>query len=247
MTISTLFFSNGDYQSQEFRALEKLDNLREKKIVPTGYVYFDTLFANYKPKAENVIKRIMIAPSYQEDNIFDSCLDELVSVVSAPGRVVILRPHPQYVRRFPAKMQAICERYANRKDIELEVDFSKPTTINDSDVLITDWSGIACEFSFMTGKPCVFIDTPMKIINPDYKKIDLVPTEISFRNRIGRSFALNRIADVRSVVDEMLCDPGKYAKEIKAVLETMYFNPGHAGEVAGKYILDSLIERKKKG
>lgn len=238
-------FSNGEYQTQEFRALEQLDNLKVKKIVPTGYIYFDTLFSSYKPKSENVIKRIMIAPSYQADNIFDSCLDELVAVVSAPGRVVILRPHPQYVRRFPAKMQAICERYANRNDVELEVDFSKPTTMNDSDVLITDWSGIACEFSFMTGKPCVFIDTPMKVINPDYKKIDLVPTEISFRNRIGRSFTLDRIADVKSVVDEMLRDPGKYAKEIKTVLETMYYNPGHAGEVAGRYILNSLITKKK--
>lgn len=243
-------FSNGEYQSKEFRALEKLDNLKTKHIVPTGYVYFDTLFKNYTPKPASTVKRIMIAPSYQEANVLDSCLDELIASLrkasAGEGQLtIVVRPHPQYVRRTPAKMAAICERYAGQPDVVFETDFSKPSTMNDSDVLVTDWSGIACEFSFMTGKPCIFIDTPMKVINPDYKKIDLVPTEISFRNRLGRSFALDEIGKVTATVSDMLANPQTYAAEIRNVLETMYYNPGHSGEVAGSYIIDSLITRKK--
>ena len=238
-------FSNGEYQTQEFRALERISGLKQKKIIPTGYIYFDALFADFTSASPSSEKRIMVAPSYQADNIFDSCLDELVDVLSGEGRVVVLRPHPQYVRRFPAKAKAIMERYSNRKGIELEFDFTKPSTMDRSDILVTDWSGIACEFSFTTGKPCIFIDTPMKIINPDYEKTGLVPTEISFRNRLGKSFSLDKIRDVPSTVYDMLNNPGKYSQQIKEVLNTMYFNPGHAGEVAGKYILDTLIARQK--
>lgn len=238
-------FSNGEYQTEEFRALERIGGLKAKKIVHTGYIYFDTLFADYKPGTPSSVKRIMIAPSYQADNIFDSCLDELVDVLSGDGRVVVLRPHPQYVRRFPARAKAIAERYSSRQGVELEFDFTKPSSMDMSDVLVTDWSGIACEFSFTTGKPCIFIDTPMKVINPDYEKTGLIPTEISFRNRIGKSFAIDKIADVSNVVDDMLANPGKYSCQIKEVLETMYYNPGHAGEVAGKYILETLINKKK--
>lgn len=239
-------FSNGEYQSREFRALEELDGLKKKNIVPTGYAYFDTLFARYVPPPPSPVKRIMVAPSYQQDNIFDSCLDELVDALAGPDRVVVLRPHPQYVRRSPEKMKAIEKRYAGRADVIVESDFSKPSTMDASDILVTDWSGIACEFSFTTGKPCIFIDTPMKVINPDYLKTGLEPTEISFRNQIGRSFALDRLREIPPVVAHMLERPEEYAAQIRNVLETHYFNPGHAGEAAGRYILQTLINRKKQ-
>lgn len=242
-------FSNGEYQSREFRALEELDGLKKKNIVPTGYAYFDTLFARYVPPPPSSVKRIMVAPSYQQDNIFDSCLDELVDALAGPDRVVVLRPHPQYVRRSPEKMKAIEKRYAGRTDVVVESDFSKPSTMDASDILVTDWSGIACEFSFTTGKPCIFIDTPMKVINPDYLKTGLKPTEISFRNQIGRSFALDRLREIPPVIEHMLERPEEYAAQIRKVLETYYFNPGHAGEAAGRYILQSLISKQqaKKG
>ena len=240
-------FSNGEFQTKEFRALEKLDNLKTKNIIPTGYLYFDTLFAEYEAKdaVPGAKKRIMIAPSHQKDNILDSCLDEVIEALAGEGRTVVIRPHPQYVRRTPAKMAAIAARYAGRPDVEIEDDFSKPSTMNSANILVTDWSGIACEFSLTTRKPCIFIDTPMKVLNPDYTKIDLVPTEISFRNRLGRSFATDNIAAAKPVATDMLENPGKYADEIKNVLETMYYNPGHACDVAGRYILDSLINKKK--
>ena len=99
----------------------------------------------------------------------DSCIDGLVDsvIASNPGCTVVFRPHPQYVRRFPAKMQSIMERYAKRQDVVMEADFSKPSTMDRSDVLITDWSGIAYKYAFKTKRPVVFIDMPMKIINPD--------------------------------------------------------------------------------
>ena len=86
----------------------------------------------------------------------------------------------------------------------------------------------------------------IKVINPDYLKTGLEPTEISFRNLIGRSFALDRLREIPPVVEHMLNRPEKYAGQIRNVLETHYFNPGHAGEAAGRYILQTLINRKKQ-
>ena len=238
--------SNGEYQSLEFRAIEKLHNLKEKKLVETGYPYFDTLFSEYHPGPENAVKRIMIAPSHQKDNIFELCLDELVETLCGDGRLVIIRPHPQFVRRNPAKVAAVKRRFSGRADVVFEDDFSKKSSLYQADILVTDWSGISCEFSFTTGRQCIFIDTPMKVINPEYTKIDLEPSEIFLRNRIGRSFAVDKIGDIPPVVAEMLKNPVGRAAEIRKVLQERYFNPGHAGEVAGRYILESLIKRKKE-
>ena len=242
--------ANGPFQVAEHRATEKVYGLKAKKIVESGYPYLDVLLAKGEGKGGGAAggggaRRIMIANSHQPDNIFDTCLDGLIDAIAGEGRVIVVRPHPQYVRRNPAKMQAIADRYAGRKDVILETDFSKPSTMDRSDVLITDWSGIAYEYAFKTKRPVLFVDTPMKVINPEWKKIDIVPTDISFRNEVGVSVPMDDIAKAGPAVAEMLAHPDRFAAKIDDLLGKQFFNPGHAGEVVGNSILDSLINRKK--
>lgn len=241
-------FANGPFHLAEDRATEKLYGLKPKRLVETGYLLLDTLLATPPPATDPAAPRIMIAPSYQQDNIFDSCLDELVEAIAAPGRTIVLRPHPQYVRRFPARMRAIEAKYAGRPDIEIEADFGKPPTMDRSAVLVTDWSCIAYEYAFQTKRPVLFVDTPMKVINPEWERIGIVPTDISFRNRVGISLAPADIpAKAAGAVADMLAHPGTFAERIEALLREQFYNPGHAGEAAGRYILQSLIARQKKG
>jgi len=239
-------FANGPAQAAEVRALEKLYALPGKRVVETGYPLLDTLLASPAPPLGGGPVRIMLAPSYQEGNVFDSCLDELVAALAAPGRVVVLRPHPQYVRRFPARMRAIEARFANRPDVEIEADFGKPSTMDLSSVLVTDWSGIAYEYAFRTKRPVLFVDTPMKVINPEWERVGLVPTDISFRNRVGISLAPADIpSKAATAVADMLARPDAFAERIDGLLREQFYNPGHAAEAAGRYILQSLIAKQQ--
>lgn len=243
--------ANGPAQVAEYRAMEEIYRLKAKRIVESGYPLLDTLLSEHPSEATSqqvtTAPRIMIAPSYQKDCIPDSCLDALITslVAANPGCKVVFRPHPQYVRRFPAKMKAIEEHYADRADVVMESDFSQPSTMDRSDVLITDWSGIAYEYAFKTKHPVVFIDTPMKVINKEWEKVGLEPTDISFRNEVGVSVKLDDISEAGRVVADMLANPAKFAAKIDDLLTTQFFNPGHAGEIVGKYILETLINRKK--
>ena len=246
---------NGPFQVAEHRATEKVYGLKPKKLVESGYPLLDTLVRKSKSEGEgeqrNAAPRIMIANSHQKDNIFDTCLDELISTLlnlstSQPLNVVV-RPHPQYVRRNPAKMAAIEAKYAKVPRVILETDFSKPSTMDQSDVLITDWSGIAYEFAYKTRRPTLFVDTPMKVINPEWQKIDLVPTDISFRNAVGRSVPLANVKErAGSIVAEMLSTPDAFAAEIDGLFRSQFFNPGNAGAVAGDAIIDALIAKGAK-
>lgn len=60
-----------------------------------------------KEKVINEQKTILIAPSWQEDNIVDSCLEDILQKLRATGYKVIVRPHPQHVRHMPEKMQLL--------------------------------------------------------------------------------------------------------------------------------------------
>ena len=241
-------FANGQYQIDEHRATEMVYGLKEKKMVPTGYVLLDDLFTNYqaKPPADKSELLILVAPSHQPGNIFDDHLDRIVSLVRGAGRKIHLRPHPQYTRRFPAKMQAIDEKYKNEADVVVEMDFSKNSSIYDADILITDWSGIAYEYAFTTKRPVVFINTPMKVVNPEWEKIGIAPTNITFRDLAGVSIDTDKLERLPAVLDDIIANPGKFSQRIEEMLSAYFFNPGRSGEVAGRYILESLKGRKNR-
>ena len=240
-------FANGQYQIDEHRATERVYGLKEKKMVPTGYVLLDELFANYRPREKEPGEKtlVLVAPSHQPGNIFDEHLDELMPLLRGPGREIHLRPHPQYTRRFPAKMQAIAEKFRDAPDVVVEMDFSKNASIYDADILITDWSGIAYEYAFTTKRPVIFVNTPMKVVNPEWERIGITPTNITFRDMAGVSVDTDALARIPAVIDDILAHPGVFRDRIEKMLSEYFFNPGHSGEVAGKYILDSLVERKK--
>ena len=95
--------------------------------------------------------------TWQESNILDSCLDPLLKSLLGKGWDVRVRPHPEYMKRYKPRMDAIVERWQGNGDLTFELDFTSNRSIFDSDLLITDWSGTAYEFSFVTLKSAVFI------------------------------------------------------------------------------------------
>lgn len=248
-----VIMANGPFQVAEHRATERCYGLKPKKIVPSGYPALDAILSSPPPARAGGAPRIMFANSHQRDNLFDLCLDAFAVSFGAafPGATLVVRPHPQYVRRHPARVQAIRERMAvlaaaGGFAFELEDDFSRPSTMDRSDVLVTDWSGIAYEYAFRTKRPVLFVDTPMKVINPEWKKIGCEPTDISFRSEAGVSVAPDDTERAVRAVRDMLAEPERFAAKIERLLETNFYNPGRAGEAAGAAILDALIARRAK-
>ena len=136
---------------------------RARELVEWGYSLLDEMREDYAkmPKKENDIKSILIAPSWQKDNIVDSCLEDILDNLKGHGYKITVRPHPQHVRHMPEKMEGLKERYKNDTDIEIQTDFSSNSTVFEADLMITDWSGIAYEYAYTTCKPVLFIDTPL--------------------------------------------------------------------------------------
>ena len=234
-------FANGPHQIAEHRATEALYGLHPKKMVETGYVFLDDPLARYRPDPRgNRPLTILIAPSHQPDNILDSCIDDLLRFLQAPGREIHVRPHPQYTRRFPSRLRTLVERYAARSEIVFDTDFSKNTSVYDADLLVTDWSCIAFEYAFVTKRPVVFVNTPMKELNPDWKKIGIPPVNITFRDLVGVSVDPSDLSRVSAILNDFLARPDAFRAQIEKTLSDCFFNPGHAGEAAGRYILQAL-------
>lgn len=242
-------FCTGKHQREETEKTEIAYNLPKKTLVDWGYCLLDQMRADYKPGAASEEKTVLIAPSWQKGNIVDSCLDELLEGLRGRGYKIIVRPHPQHVRLMPERMEALKAKFAADEDIEIQTDFSSNSTVFEADMMITDWSGIAYEYSFTTYKPVLFIDTPLKIMNPEYKKIDTEPFNIWMREVLGKVIAPSEASGAGGVIDEIFASAEDYRETIKKYAYEYVYNLDHSGEVGGKYIIGQLqqIISSRKG
>lgn len=145
-------------------------------------------------------------------------------------------------------MKAVFDRYSQDigDDFVIETDFFSNSTVYTSDLVVTDWSSIAQEFSYATKKPSLFINTPMKIMNPNYKKISVVPLDISLRDEIGVSVDVEKFSELSAIVDELMNNQEHYRQKITKVVEDNIYNIGSAAAACGEYILGRLLESESK-
>ena len=241
-----VMFCSGPHIVKECRASEKLYKTKEKEMVEFGYPLIEKLCKANESVANETHekKQILIAPSWQEDNLLDSCIDQLINGIYSDEYHIIVRPHPEYVKRFSPQMDKIVERFSDKigENLTFELDFSSNKSVYTSDLLITDWSGIAPEFSISTLKPSLFVNTKPKMENENYEAIGIVPQDIALRDIIGKSLDKDQLDDVKSVVDGLVNDVTFKDKLLK-LRETYFYNFGSHGKYGVDYILNELKNR----
>ena len=151
------------------------------------------------------------------------------------------------MKRYHAKMEALVEKYCDRigDGLTFELDFSANTSTYSSDLLITDWSGIGLEFCFATLKPALFINTKMKMENPNYAKIGLVPQEISLRSQLGAALDKEQLDKAAETVTMLLENGDAYRDAIRDIRSAYFYHLGSHGAAGVQHIIDRLVARTR--
>lgn len=244
-------FTSGPKNKAELAEREQKFGLPVKNLLEWGSSVIDDMTVSYeqmlREERDGGVRRekktVLIAPSWQEDNILDSCIEKILDrLVKTPYRIVV-RPHPQYVRHLETRIDALAAKY-REYDVIFQKDFSSNKTVYMADLLITDWSSISFEYAFSTLKPVLFIDTPMKILNPDYRELKTVPIDIELRDKVGISIALDSAEnEIAAAVDKLLNDAQFSRDSLRRLKEQYIYNNGTSGKVGAKYIIEQLVER----
>lgn len=244
-------FASGRKNKEEIQEREEKFELKKKNIVEWGSSVIDNMTAAYADMkkdgavSENQKPIVLIAPSWQKDNILDSCIEQILDELKGQGYKLIVRPHPQYVRHFEGRIDALIEKYKG-DGIEVQKDFSSNSTVYTADLLVTDWSSIAYEYAFSTLKPVLFINTPMKVVNPDYKELSSVPIDIELRDKVGISLEEDQMTKVKDAVSELLNNNRFASDSMEKLRDDYIYNVGQSGKVGAKYIIDRLVALSQK-
>jgi hypothetical protein len=223
-------FCTGSYQVEELRATEQLYNLPNKELVTYGYPLINSI----KTKLRNTgpgdkqIKTILIAPSWFPGCIFDTCIKELCQSLATASYRVIVRSHPEYEKRRKRdfkQLKKLISRYSNMS-IDTEPDVT--TRLFDTDFLITDRSGIAFEFALGIGRPVIFIDTGLKEMNKDWRKLGIEPIENGLRNQLGEAILPQNVNQLFEKI-ALLESDNSFSERMNTLEQSLFFHSYREG------------------
>ena len=237
----------GPHRIKEIRRREQLNNLRPKTLIEAGYYRLERIYQDY----QNYIHRkssqadretILIAPSWAADNILESCGEELIGLLLREGYRVVVRPHPETVRRTPHLIRQLEDGFGKKPDFTLEKSVIRHDSLLRADVLITDWSGISLEYAFGTERPVLFLDVPAKIRNPKWRELGIEPIELSLRQEVGMVVALEEVNVVPQAIKELVASQCAYKKRLAGLRNQHVYNFGKSSDIGAEYIVN-IVER----
>ena len=122
-----------------------------------------------------------MAPTWSMASLFENGINELLDVLEKTDYRVIVRPHPEFLKRHSSLAKTLKERVTQTKNFVWEDCLLSEDNLYEADILITDRSGIAFEYAFGTERPVLFIDTPLKEHNKNWRTLGIEPIEAFWR------------------------------------------------------------------
>ena len=236
-------FCVGNYQIEEIRNAEKVYNLKPKNLVKFGYPHLDNLLEKNLNKTlehDNKKMNVLLAPSWSNNGIFEKFSEDIIEILLENNFKVIFRPHPMSQKHSKKKVKEIFKKFSEEDDFSMECNISNFNSFSSSDIMITDWSGSSLEFAFGFEKPILFVDVPKKINNPEFKKINLIPIEVSVREKIGKIISPDKLESIPKELKELILRTDEFQKQIVDIRNESIFNIKESKKYGAETIIELL-------
>jgi CDP-glycerol glycerophosphotransferase (TagB/SpsB family) len=150
---------SGDYQAADILMLEKMRGLPEKKLVTVGCTYLDVNAEKMKeiPQEENHPFTVLVSPSWGASALLSRYGKRLLDPLIKTGWRIILRPHPQSVSSEKGMLDGLTERYKEHGNLVWDYDRDNIFSLAKADVMISDFSGIIFDYTFLCDKPVFYV------------------------------------------------------------------------------------------
>ena len=236
-------FCVGNYQIEEIRNAEKVYNLKPKNLVKFGYPHLDNLLEKNLNKTlehDNKKMNVLLAPSWSNNGIFEKFSEDIIEILLENNFKVIFRPHPMSQKHSKKKVKEIFKKFSEEDDFSMECNISNFNSFSSTDIMITDWSGSSLEFAFGFEKPILFVDVPKKINNPEFKKINLIPIEVSVREKIGKIISPDKLESIPKELKELILRTDEFQKQIVDIRNESIFNIKESKKYGAETIIELL-------
>mgnify|MGYP001204572072 FL=1 len=232
-----IFLVNGQYHVNEIEKMEQIFKIEKKEIVKTGYFYLKYLKnnANLTLKKKN---QILFAPSwnYKEKNLFNDYSIKIIETLLSRNFRVLFRPHFENIKRNKKIIRLIKEKFGKNENFKFDNNSDNLHAMEKSELLITDNSLIATEFTLIFKRLSLFINYEEKIHNLIFKDYELKTFEDTFKEKLGKSIQVNQI-NLLGEICKQKYDHSCLEKAVKKFSSEFIYDYDKSIEIASNYII----------
>jgi len=239
------FFCCGEHHVREVARLDELAGRPPRACYRVGYGKMDLMRRRRaEPDAAGAGGKtdrptVLLAPSWGPGSILETIGEPLVAALLDAQFGVVVRPHPLVVAERGDLLEAIARRAAAGDALAIESPSDEPRAMHSAAVMISDYSGAAFEYAFLRERPVVFVDVPLKEVNPAWRRLGLEPMEVALRRRVGTVVA-PKVDAVVDAVRRLLAEGDARAEAIRDVRSEAVFNwddcAGAAADAIGRLL-----------
>ena len=232
----------GSFMEKSIRILEKVRGLPEKRLFYTGLVYFDRIKDQIgRRERESNRPCVLIAPSWGSNGLFSrwgtDFLDGLADEFS-----VIVRPHPQMKLSQESLFNEVLE-LCRKNGYFLDEAPSGKESMERSDLMISDFSGILFDYAFVYEKPLIIADTEMEYKGFEAFFLDKPLWDEEIRHEMGRVIKSGEVSGLKEIVREELAkERSKERSRIAELRDRIVANFGNAAPATARQIDELLRE-----
>ena len=194
---------NGQFQVDEIRYRENKKNLPNKKLILTGFFYFDDI-----KKKINLIQNpneILIAPSwnYEHKNYMDENFIKVIDELLKKNNKVTFRPHPEHIKRSKKMLNNINDKFNTNKNFRFDNNSGNIKSMEKAKCVITDMSNISFEYMLLLNRPVLYFEGINKIHNKKYSEFENFESiENKLKRKFGFSFFQKDINEIDMIIKD---------------------------------------------
>lgn len=236
---------NGENQKRFIRKVEDYWKIQEKELVMTGSVYMDEAAKHLADLEEHKCDidhpTILVAASWGENTLLKRYGSKLLKPLVETGFNIIVRPHPQSYVSEVDMLEALQKEFPPSDQLEWNRDVDNLAVLNRADLMISDFSGVIYDYTFLFGRPVFYADIDFDKSVYDADWFDEEPWDTKVLPEMGRKLEEKEFADIKNILLDALQDQ-KIASGIEKVKEDCWKNRGGALEATVEYLINKQKE-----
>ena len=235
----------GDYEAEDIRTLEEQRHLPQKQLVTVGCTYLDELKRRIQeiPEEENHTFTVLVSPSWGKSALLSMYGEKLLDPLSESGFKIIIRPHPQSKISESQMLEHLQNRYKENPNVSWDFERDNIYSLKKADIMISDFSGIIFDYTFLCDKPVMYAASKMDLIIYDaydiYKDDQEALWEIKTLKKCGIKLEENDFASIKQIIQNA-SDSAELSAARSQAKAQAWQHQGEAGKLAADFMIQTV-------
>lgn len=235
---------SGDYQKKDIQYLEDKRGIEKKELVTVGCPYLDVLYEKIKniPEDDKHKFTVLVSPSWGKAAILSKFGSSLLDPLVATGWNIIVRPHPQSRKSETDILEALQRKYENAPNLVWDFERDNIYSLRKADVMISDFSGIIFDYSFLCDKPVLYTNAEMDLRIYDAYCLEDNGKHIwnfEILEKMGIKLSEEQFGDIKNVI-ENLSDNSELAAARRQARDEAWMHMHESGTQIVDYMISKI-------